>query len=428
MADDIGYYIDGLPYLPIRDDTGFVVGRKYILDQRNDYDKREGLDKLRSKCDERISNYFDYDLILWKSNIESYYDKLYVNGVKLKVQDKEHYKNVGVFCKHIGMCRRPIRILKDPPQSLLQNQPPEILDKIFEHVGDSELLRLSEMGNEKVKSVSLHILGKRNKDPFHDPGIVWTKKMGDIDHYIELAQKAPVKFITKVYLKKLKGIHTLVYNGNKKSVTFKNILCVNASINDRLKDQDSDKLTTVKVENVHTLILKNRKKLEKIDGVNTLHTLNLRKCSKFRDVESLKDIPVLDLSLTGIYDVSNLGNVRSLTMDQINYASQFAYARSRVETHYTDPMRQHDVVGLENLHNLVYVNLTGSGVTDVSALSNVRTVNLSWTHRLENVDALNNVYELILEGFEIEDVNFDTFNNCILVKPDGEKIVKQYNC
>ena len=98
----------------------------------------------------------------------------------------------------------------------------------------------------------------------------------------------------------------------------------------------------------------------------------------------------LDLSWTGVTDVSALGNVHTLYLISTNATD--VSALGDIHTLYLMSTKVTNVSALGNVHKL---NLENTGVTNVSALGNVYALDVQGT-RVTDVSALSNVRKLTL--------------------------------
>jgi len=175
--------------------------------------------------------------------------------------------------------------------------------------------------------------------------------------------------ITDIDLHKLRNVHTLNLCGTK---------VVNVSA----------------LGNVHTLNLC-KTKVVNVSALGNVHTLNLS-YTNVSDVSALRHVHTLNLSYTKVTDVSALGNVPSRPTVGLDTSVRRLHTLS-----LSNCYKVKDVSALGNVHTL---DLSGTKVSDVSLLKNVRELNLFGCYNVTNVSTLGNARKLILRDTNVINV------------------------
>jgi len=149
---------------------------------------------------------------------------------------------------------------------------------------------------------------------------------------------------------------------------------------------------------LHTLFLTRCNEVSDVSHLGGLHSLFISECKKVKNSDALGSVNVLGLEGCSITDVNSLTNVRILSLKRCTSVTNVtALGNSNiVELHLEGCTGITDVSGLGNVHTL---NLRGClGVDDVSTLGSVHTLCLRNCRRVSNVNNLGAVCFLDIIG------------------------------
>ncbi|HSA76192.1 MAG TPA: hypothetical protein VLE02_01485 [Nitrosarchaeum sp.] len=139
-------------------------------------------------------------------------------------------------------------------------------------------------------------------------------------------------------------------------------------------------------------------KVEDVSALGNVHTLNLSD-TMVSDVSALGKVHTLDLSWTKVVDVTNLSEVYNLSLKNTKVVDVSALGKIKCAIKNCI-CEQHNPN-----HTAVHIlNLSCTGVTDVSALHNVYDLDLSHT-KIKDVTGFEKVYSLSLEHSLVTDIS-----------------------
>jgi len=150
-----------------------------------------------------------------------------------------------------------------------------------------------------------------------------------------------------------------------------------------------------------------------LNWISRVHTLNLS-CTfvsndDIRVLGMTGRIDTLDLSYTGVTNVSYLGKIRVLDLSHTKVVD--VHALGKVHTLDLSHTKVYDVSALTGVHTL---DLSSTKVKNVSALKNVHTLNLSWCFKITDVSALGAVHTIDIRYTKVADLSaLDAVNTLI---------------
>jgi hypothetical protein len=168
--------------------------------------------------------------------------------------------------------------------------------------------------------------------------------------------------------------------------------------------------TTVEIQQYQALMCVGTVWIESCDSISnvecfrTARNLSLLRCKNITDVSSLGNVVELNLSgCIGITDVSTLSNCESLNLSRCTNIIDVSCLRSVTKLNLSGCVNVYDVSALGKVYQL---NLGGCyRISDISRLGSNHTLDLSRCPLITNVSSLGSVSSLCLSEFRGNDIS-----------------------